>query len=263
MHRRSEIINVVVPIYEMKGELRRLENWISGIKSSKFRIYLIDDTTDTTASDEILSLVRRNSHLKITLLSNRYGSPGAARNAGLNEITEGWVAFWDADDSPLPGKIEIATNEVGPDISIVIGNYITQDYDSNLENPVDTNSNPPNWLNITANPGIWRFIFRRELIGQLKFPNYRLGEDQIFLAQVLSKNPKVLFSKLCFYVYTTGRKNSLTNSREYNRVTELRLAKKSMRKLISKNSKFRVLVLSLYLKILVTLAREKVRSHGS
>lgn len=261
MNRSAGRINIVVPIYEMAGELGRLETWIQGIKSNNFRIYLIDDFTEKSSTDEIVSMISRCGHLEIKLLSNRYESPGAARNAGLKEITDGWIAFWDADDSPAPERYEEAISETNPDIGIIIGRYESQTYDSDIQYPTTFNSRPPNWLNVIANPGIWRCIFRREIIGETKFPTYRLGEDQIFLADVLSKNPKVQFSKHCFYVYTTGRVNSLTNSRRYDRARELSFAKKNMRELINKNSKFRIVVLFLYLRMTLTLAKEKIQNY--
>jgi hypothetical protein len=176
---------------------------------------------------------------------------------------EGWVVFWDADDTPIPEMIEKATIDVDKSADILIGNYSLQSYQSSFAEYSNFASRPPNWSAVIRNPGVWRFAFRREIIGEIEFPEYLLGEDQIFLASVLTKNPKISFSRHHFYTYTTGRANSLTNNREYDRMKELRLALKHMGTLVSKNSEFKFIVALLYLKMSITLLRESLKKSES
>jgi hypothetical protein len=49
-------------------------------------------------------------------------------------------------------------------------------------------------MSIAMDPGFWRMIFRREIIGSVRFTSYKMGEDQLFLLALDFFNRKLFFS---------------------------------------------------------------------
>ena len=66
---------------------------------------------------------------------------------------------------------------------------------------------------IGLNPGIWRFIFKRSSIGDLKFLNISMAEDQAFLLDYDFTARSGVYSKLITYSYFKGDQNQLTNTK--------------------------------------------------
>ena len=141
------------------------------------------------------------------------GNPGGARNAGLTFATSDWVTFWDCDDEPLISEVlEVISSSNNLNKQVLVGSYqIKSLKDESLTTRV---LNESNWkIDLGLNPGIWRFVFRRNLVGKILFPEARMGEDQVFLQRVFAKEPEVFLSQVVTYVYGTDVLNQLTSKR--------------------------------------------------
>jgi glycosyltransferase involved in cell wall biosynthesis len=66
-------------------------------------IVVDDDSTDHTGDE-----VARRFGARVTVVRGRFGSAGAARNAGWRAATSPWIALLDADDLWFPDKLETA-----------------------------------------------------------------------------------------------------------------------------------------------------------
>lgn len=97
----SETISVVVPCYNAAA-------WIAGALRSVYaqqwpalEVLVVDDGS----SDESVALVQREFP-QAKVLRQQNGGAAAARNAGIRAASGQWVAFIDADDYWLPGKLQ-------------------------------------------------------------------------------------------------------------------------------------------------------------
>jgi hypothetical protein len=63
------------------------------------------------------------------------------------------------------------------------------------------------------NPGIWRFAFKKALMNEVKFQDFSMGEDLIFLSRNVSNIHEVFRWNAVVYSYSTGDKRSLTSNR--------------------------------------------------
>ena len=82
-------------------------------------IVVIDDgSTDRTAE------IVRSFGPAVRLVSKPNGGEASARNAGLREATTEWVAFMDADDQFLPGRLAAVAARLrsGPDVDLLTSN---------------------------------------------------------------------------------------------------------------------------------------------
>jgi hypothetical protein len=57
---------------------------------------------------------------------------------------------------------------------------------------------------ICKNPGIWRFVFKSDFAKQFKYPALRIGEEQLYLAEMNLNEQKVLYSQKIVYSYFKG-----------------------------------------------------------
>lgn len=138
-------------------------------------------------------------------IRGKYGTPGETRNAGLSLSDAKYVAFWDVDDSPIGsgiGKLLSALKETNADVGI--GAWLSLD-DQSIKQ-----STP---FSVGLNPGMWRFIFRREFIGNMKFSNLRWAEDQQWLAEVFERNPKTIVRPDLVYQYRPNLPGAQTSNK--------------------------------------------------
>jgi len=96
-----ESISVIVPTFNSSASLPRAIESIREQNWPGLDIVVVDDgsTDDTSATMKCLA----KGDLKFVAQCNR--GPGAARNRGIMVSKSKWVAFLDADDFWLPGKL--------------------------------------------------------------------------------------------------------------------------------------------------------------
>jgi len=102
----------------------------------------------------------------------------------------------------------LATNLICNQYSII--DAVTQNY---LYSSKVRESEIKNLQAVGTQPGLWRFIFAKELISGLQFTNSKMGEDQEILVQVMTKNPKISFTEINSYQYCVSRKGQLTGDK--------------------------------------------------
>lgn len=199
-----EAVDIVIPVLMPSNHLQELRKNLNKTCDRVKIIYVLDCARDYIPEYE----QDFSNNLKEKFVYGSFGSPGEARNAGLKVCTSDYVIFWDVDDLP---EIE-TTCAVIRDLSIdspeaLVGKWTP------LGNKETILSNQP--IDVGNNPGLWRWIFKRSLIGQTKFTDLMWGEDQLFLAEILAKDPSILRVDAVLYRYNDKSSDSLT-SRTHN-----------------------------------------------
>lgn len=206
-----QTVGIIVPVTRMAGKLQRLNYWLHEAKMfSNVYIYIVHDKQDEFTAIELSDLVVEQGNPRITIIECEVGNPGQARNVGLALTKEDWIVFWDSDDHGKISKLmEILDSNQGVDVIICNFEIITSD-----KLIVSKNRHARSWRNVAKSPGIWRFIFKQSLLGETKFSQSSMGEDQLFLARLNLPNCRYAFSDETLYQYVANRKGSLTNERK-------------------------------------------------
>lgn len=212
------MLTAIVPVSGMAGRLHNLENWLSTIDHLDLQVVIVHDYRDSETERQLLSILESLNSLKIVFLSGTYGSPGAARNAGLDRADSKFVCFWDSDDLPIPQSIASDLGTYSEDCDVLVGQYVR--CSSQREDLRPIQSNDTSFQDIAMNPGLWRIVFRRDFISSVRFQKMRMGEDQLFLAEVMSRKPRLLFTFSVFYNYFVGHPGQLTQRQDA--IAELR-----------------------------------------
>lgn len=111
-------ISAIIPAYNAEGTVSRALDSVLAQTRLPEEILIVDDCSgDATA---IVAGTYADRGVKTLRLRNRSGA-AAARNAGIRAARGSWIAFLDADDEWLPGKIEKQATAIAnrPQVSLV------------------------------------------------------------------------------------------------------------------------------------------------
>ena len=203
-------LTAVIPVRNMAGKLTELEIAITDALGAGFKVIVVHDGADDATGVELQNIHAGLKHEGLELFSGVYNSPGGARNAGVKKVTTDWLTFWDADDSPIVenlSKLYKIVEKNNADVGI--GGYA----DTNSLNLSESKLHRNDHIDLNAialSPGIWRMIFRTELIVSSPFKSLLLAEDQILLSEIRLTQRKIVYSSAIVYNYSSGNPDSLT-----------------------------------------------------
>ena len=141
------LVSVVIPVYNAAPFVHRAIESALAQTHRPLEIIVVDDGS----TDETAQIVRR---YPVTLLQQKNGGPGRARNAGVRLSRGEWIAFLDHDDAWHPEKTERQLACVESDVSAV--------FSAKDPSVRDVTFWDMYWRNLGGNPS--STIVRREVI---------------------------------------------------------------------------------------------------
>ena len=194
---------------------QNLESWIFNPILNHTQIILVHDSSDGESFLPIEKMCRDLNN--VILIEDYFSSPGLARNRGLEIANRPWIAFWDFDDLPDPEKFLIMLQSTMADRNLVgVGAYKIQQNGKQVQEQDVTffrSESPRSLQELMINPGLWRWVFAREIIENVRFQALKRGEDQLFLAEISAFEYPITFSENTVYTYFIGDKNQLSNKK--------------------------------------------------
>ena len=201
-------LSVVMPVRFPSEHVTNLIKVASECHESGIELIVVMDTAPSFSID--FSLRNQLEELGAKVLIGAFGNPGDARNLGISNSSKEWLMFWDVDDEPNIGRIEIAIHNFPRGIDLAIGGFSVSHVRNSPKLTVVENGELVNENQVAWDPGIWRMVFRRQFIQNIFFPSLRLGEDLVFICRTLLKHPKVIFVQESLYTYRKGNLNQVT-----------------------------------------------------
>ncbi len=205
----SEIkVSVIFPVYNVENYLRQCLNSVVNQTLKEIEIICVDDGS-TDASAEILDEYAAKDS-RITVLRQKNGGAGAARNNGLRIAKGKYLSFLDSDDFFELNMLEEAYNcaeKYSADLVIFKSNQYFEDSDSykNTEWVVRYAELPPyqpfNRRSITSNifkacvGWAWDKLFSREFVlkNNLLFQEQRTSNDMLFVFSAIAIAEKIAY----------------------------------------------------------------------
>lgn len=212
---------VIIPAYNAESYIDRAVESVLSQSLTELRLIVVNDgSTDGTAA-RLAALAERDGRLLCVDSPNQ--GPAAARNLAL-ELLDGdaeYVMFMDADDVLLPDAAQYAL-EGGRGADMVVFGFSILAADGSLRSYCEPEQHldadtlgsalgrlyKANLLN-----QVWGKLFRLSLIrdGGLRFPDYRWGEDRLFIFACLERAGTVAVLPDCKYRYMMHPGESLIN----------------------------------------------------
>ena len=206
-------LTIVIPVRNMAGKLKPIEESISAALRSGFSVVVVHDKADEPTEVELRTILANQEPKSMDLLTGVYNSPGGARNAGIQRVKTEWVAFWDSDDRPVvENLIKLYELVKQNNADLGIGDYADTCFAHRSRSRLHRNESP-DLGSIALSPGIWRMVFRTSLVAASPFQSFLLAEDQTLLSDIEITSRKTVFLREIVYNYLSGNPASLTGQR--------------------------------------------------
>ncbi len=200
------MISAIIPVGDFERDYENLKHIVRMCNGRDIELIIVNDSSGESKNMEknILDLGDRN----LQVVNSRKRNPGGARNVGLQYATGEHVIFWDSDDQPVIDNVLIMSKVLeAVKFDFVVGGYM-KSADNSIGRYVKPHEDP---IKLITCPGLWRIMFKRKSVMNLKFIECNIGEDQIFLADIFDH--KLIGAKLdkSVYIYKQGTQG-LTHS---------------------------------------------------
>ena len=197
-------LSVIIPFNNELNLINRAVNSvvINSIFFDEVEIILIND--GSFKEGEIRSCFKNDIDKSIKIVSNSYAKgPGGARNTGLDISKGDIIAFLDADDFWLPGKLETQMQAIKKGATFVATSY-RFDNIKTIVKPTSSIDIPEDVF-LRRGIGTSTVILTKELLEDHKFREIRFAQDiDFWFALAKSKKFKYAVISEVFAEYNTG-----------------------------------------------------------
>lgn len=199
-------ISVVIPVYNVKDYLRDcIDSLLCAAEGFDVEIICVDDGSTDDSGRMLDDMAERDRRLVVVHQPN--AGVAAARNRGISRATGDWLSFVDADDYVRESyfdtissgvKAHPAADLVGFDMLPFHGNPVRwQDCDEAwIDVGIDSRIG-----NELIEGSVCTFAYRRDVLGDLRFPPYFLGEDLVYVARAFSRSSSCVVTRRPEYCY--------------------------------------------------------------
>ena len=223
-------VSIIIPAYNLSGYIDKCLDSVLSQTYTDFEIIIINDGSDDGTA-EILDAYAKND-ARVRVIHKQNEGVSAARNTGISAASGKYFYFFDGDDFAEPHAVEKSLKKlIETDSDVLIygyyrynGDKVTQTCLPVFEEGVYENekiaekllpkfigisyggindwlAGEPNGLYV-ENPALWRCVVKSELIKSngLAFDiNLRIGEDTIFISDLLSCSKRCNILRECLY----------------------------------------------------------------
>ena len=201
-------LSIIVPVYKVEEYLGECVDSLLSQTIDDYEIILVDDGSPDNSGKIADEYAAVNPDM-IRVLHIDNGGQGRARNFALDIAKGDFVGFVDSDDwvtHDMYEKMYTRAAETGADV--VVCNFMERFADGR-------ESLLPAWLQdnwLVAAGSSCNKIFRRSLVGALRFPVGLWYEDFYFSAVMLLRSKHTEFIEEPLYVYRRGQESTMHNN---------------------------------------------------
>ena len=221
-------LSIIVPIYNVEPYLEACLDSLLSQTIGEFEILLVDDGSKDR-SGEIADRYAAAHPEIIRCMHIDNGGQGRARNLALPLAQGEFVGFIDSDDWIEPDmyeKLYDKAQETGADV--VYCDFMEHFSDGREQIlPAAYQAHPLSAAGSSCNK-----IFRRTLIGELRFPEGLWYEDFYFSAVMLVRAAKTAYVREPLYIYRRGQESTMHNNNAAKNLDMLRIMEMLEKELI-------------------------------
>lgn len=200
------LISVIVPIYNTEKYLRRCVDSILAQSYIDFELLLVNDGSVDGSAKICDEYAEADSRVRVFHKTN--GGVSSARSLGLDNARGEWIAFVDSDDCIDEHFLSVMTENMSPDVDLIISSVSNNRY-------IDPNKFINDILSRRIPPQIWGKLYRRNVLkGALQLPRDLFwGEDLVTNVLVgLNLTGNVEMKNVSLYRYDLNE-SSISNNR--------------------------------------------------
>lgn len=204
---QMSLISVIVPVYKVESYLGRCISSIASQTYSNLEIILVEDGSPDRSGEICDKWAKKDSRIRVIHQENAGG--GAARNVALDCARGALIAFVDSDDYIATDMYEHLHEMITTGADIAECGHMDV-WDSTQTFPCEhcgiqvytTEEAMAEHINDRIfRQLIWNKLYRREVIGDIRFPVGKKIDDEFFTYQVLGNARKLIRSEKVCYAY--------------------------------------------------------------
>lgn len=213
-------ISVIVPIYNSAQTLERTLNSIINQNYKNLEIILVNDGSTDNSLEICKKYAEKDNRIRIVNQFNK--GVGEARNHGIDVATGEFISFVDSDDTMDKNfyseliATQIVTNadivESGAKVVLGKNNEIYPYEKKDKINIFENHDYMKNYLNFSLNVSVWGKIYKKELIGDIRFPDLNINEDFVFLWEIVKRTKLFCENLNVNYHYYLDKEVSLSKA---------------------------------------------------
>lgn len=205
--KENPTISVIAPVYNVESYLDKCISSVVSQSYTDIELILIDDGSTDTSGKLCDAWAARDARIRVIHQKNK--GAGAARNVGIDIARGKYIAFIDSDDyisSDMYGYLlkiigendiaETAYVKVGCDddnAQFTVGDKVTM---FSACDAMREHINDRVFCQI-----IYNKLYRREVIGDIRFPVGKLIDDEFFTYRVIGRAKSLVASDRVCYAY--------------------------------------------------------------
>jgi len=252
-------LTCVVPVSRLSNIHQELIGIIDSAIASRVHLILVHDIQDEESGRILNSILENRTSVFIEIHSGVFGNPGSARNYGMKFVRTKWVAFSDGDDVPqfenmiaLVSLCENSNSDLG--VGAIEVNELCDPFRKFVHFP-------PKIEDISTGlalfPAFTRIVYNNVFLQNINFIASRMGEDQIFVLEILNRLPKFVVTSETVYTYLVGRDFQATNSE--SAFNDLALSIRSLLDVVPSSPKMQEVKLVFLARLIMTFVKRNPR----
>ena len=218
-------VTVIVTTFNLEKYIGQCLEELYNQSFQNFEILIVDDkSTDATTNIIEGWKYKWNGRIKTIYLDENLGMPALTRNVALasNLINGEYVLFLDGDDSIEESMLEKMCRRADMDNSdIVICGYDRIDVRKDkviskemLQKPYSLFLPSDKYLLPYINTAPWNKLWRKDIIENLRFPTFKVGEEVSFNFNAYVKSNKISFIDEVLIHYIIREDSVISNTDE-------------------------------------------------
>lgn len=205
-------VSFIIPYYNLPVQLLKecIESILRlSLHTSEREIIVVDDGSDNSPVNELSDYEN-----DIIYIRQKNGGLSMARNKGLDIAKGTYIQFVDADDQLISTSYEQCLNIIRQHQSadIVLFDFSTELCVKAVAEVVQPVSGSNYMRNNNIHGTAWGYLFRRSILGELRFTPGIYHEDEEFTPQLLLRAEEVYPTRAKAYLYNQ-REGSITSSK--------------------------------------------------
>lgn len=201
-------ISVIVPVYNVEKYIDKCLNSLVNQTLKDIEIIVVNDGSPDNSQAIIDKYVKKYPKLVKSFIKEN-GGQGSARNLGLEKATGKYISFVDSDDWLDENALLEMYNLAQKDNSdIVICDMIDHYEDGSTKNYNCTKYDSV----YKVSPSACNKIFKKSIIGDIRFLNGEWYEDFNFTTKFLMQNVKISTISVGYYHCNARRVSTMSNN---------------------------------------------------
>ena len=209
----GEMISVIIPVYNMEKHVSACLDSVLASAYENLEVLCVDDGSTDASGAVLEEYARADGRIKVIHKAN--GGAASARNCGLDAASGECIAFVDSDDQVHEMFFRILLDAMlknEADLVLCSNASSWESMAGSVVSPEEKMLTRAEFMSAhNTKSFIWGRLYRREMIGDLRFDETIHIEDAPFNAALMQANPAagIVYVDLRLYLYNQ-REESLS-----------------------------------------------------